>query len=225
VEPGAAGDGIGAVAEATRDRAGHRPDERAVTERGTTARGDGELSDAIGFRLQGGFGVVVLGDGRAQRNRLGVLGTRGGVVGASLLRGDVVELALVVGCRGAGVVGDLLLCGQLLLLGVELRLQPRYPARIVLALVGEASEVVLALDQLTGPVGAAEQSDHRFTIAAPIEQHGAAAHIVACRVELRLGCLHLRGQRRRGHTEPVDGRLRRRQPFVRRRQPGGDVAE
>ena len=78
----------------------------------------------------------LLRDRRAERGVLGLHRARGRRRRARcLLRGELVELRLLVGGRGARRVGVLLLLRDRVTLRVELRLEPGDAARVVLALV------------------------------------------------------------------------------------------
>ena len=176
--------------------------------------------DAIGLRLQRALGFVVLGLRGAERAALLLLRGGGRVAGLRLLRGELVELGLLVGRGRARVVGHLLLPAELRLLLGELRLQADDARGVVLALVGDALEVVLALDQLTGPGRAAEEPDHRRAVAVLVEQDRGAADVVLGLVQLLLGRLGLELEDRGRVAEPVDVGLRGGEPFVRPRPRG-----
>ena len=126
---------------------------------------------------------------------------------ALLLRGELVELRLLVGGRGARGVGVLLLLRDRVALRVELRLEPGHAARVVLALVVDALEVVLALDQLAGAVGAIRAARSwprrcRAGRAAP----RCAARRRAPQSSFFCGGVGLHLQHQRLEAEPVDGR-------------------
>src|SRR5713101_5675490 len=150
MEGGRAGDRVHAVAERAGDRAADGTDEGAVAERRSVAGGPELRSDAIRLGLQLRLGLVVLRLRRAELRVLVLLGGRRRVASPRLFRGDGVQLGLLVGRGGARLIGHLLLLRDLRLLARQLVLQKGDATGVPLALVGDALEVVLALDQPTG---------------------------------------------------------------------------
>jgi hypothetical protein len=134
-------------------------------------------------------------------------------------------LGLLVGGLRTRLVGRLLLRGDGVLLRLELRPEPGHAPGVVLAFVRDALQVLRALDQLTGPVGRAEQPDHLRAVAVLVEEQRAVAHVVARLRQLLLGRVGLGLEDQPDETESVDLRLGRAQPLVGRVEAGRHIGE
>ena len=135
----------------------------------------------------------------AERGVLGLLRARRGVARARCCcAASSSSCVLLVGRGGARLRRPpASASASVLLLRLELVLQLGDAARVVLALVGDALEVVLALDELTGAVGRAEQADHRGAVAVRGRAAPRSRRTSSCAcVELLLRRLDLRLQDR-----------------------------